>query len=249
MSAERDALRQRALLEALASRDDAGFDAVGLAAYRGNAGAAAARALEAAFPTVQQLIGDEAFGPVARALWRQHPPRRGDLAQWGAELPAFVAADPQLADVPYLADVACVDWAVHVAGTAADATLDPAALNRLAEHDAGALQLRLAPGAALIESPFPVAALWWAHRSEGDHRFAAARAALAAGEGEAAFVWRQGWRPVVEALDASTADFIRAVLRGASLAEALDAAPALDFETWLVGALQRQWLAGVEIRS
>lgn len=241
--------RQRRLLDALWTDGDAGFDPAGLAAYRGNAAATAARALAATFPTVAALVGDEGFALVARRLWRQAPPRRGDLAQWGDALPAFLAADAQLADTPYLADVARVDWAAHVAESAADATLDPGDIARLAEHDAGTLRLRLAPGATLVASPHPVAALWRAHHAPGDtgDRFAGARDALAAGCGETAFVCRPRWRADVAAVDVPTATFLRAVIDGATLGDALDVAPDLDFEAWLTGALPRGWLAGVEI--
>jgi hypothetical protein len=78
----------------------------GLQAYAANAGASAERALAASFPTVQALVGDEAFAGLARACWRALPPERGDLACFGAALPGFIEADTLLADVPYLADCA-----------------------------------------------------------------------------------------------------------------------------------------------
>lgn len=137
-----EAQRQRRLLAALWSRDDHGHDAVGLAAYRAHAGAAAERALAAACPTVQQLVGDAAFGVIARALWQAHPPLAGELAEWGGALPDWLAADPALADEPHLVDVARVDLALHRAESAADVHVDPACLQRLAESDPAALRLQ-----------------------------------------------------------------------------------------------------------
>ena len=106
-----------------------------LAAYRGNASAIAERALASAFPTVQQLLGDESFALLARALWHHAPPQRGDLACWGDALPGWIERDAQLADEPYLADVARVDWAVHTIEQAADVEPPAAGLALLAEHD------------------------------------------------------------------------------------------------------------------
>lgn len=237
--------RQQQLLQALWRGDETALAGPGLQAYRANAGAAAERALAAACPTVQQLVGDEAFAAIARRLWQQHPPQRGDLAQWGGALPAFLAADPALQDEPYLADVAHVDLAVHRAEMAADAALDPAALALLGEHEPEALWLRLAPGAALIVSAFPVAHIWQAHRRDDADRFAAVRAAFAAGVGDTAFVWRRGWRGDVVLLDNADVSFMQALLQGLSLGAALDAAPELDFNPWLQRALQLQWLADV----
>ncbi|WP_158289015.1 HvfC/BufC family peptide modification chaperone [Rubrivivax albus] len=251
MNVNSEAARQQRLLTALAGQtggEGGGFEIRGLAAYRANAAAAAERALAAACPTVQQLLGEETFAAVARRLWQAAPPTRGDLAQWGDGLPAWLAQDPALADEPFLADVARVDLAVHRAEMAPDAVIDPARLARLGDADAARLHLQLAPGAALLFSDHPVATIWQAHRSTATDRFAPVRAAIATGQGEPAFVWRQGWRGQVAALTPDQAVFTVAVLAGGSLADALDAAPTLDFETWLLQALGRQWLSDVEIR-
>ena len=92
----------------------------GLRAYRANAQATAARALAAAFPTVAALLCDETFNAVAARHWQLHPPERGDLAQFGTAFASALADDPQLSDLPYLADVARLDWAVHHCAMAAD---------------------------------------------------------------------------------------------------------------------------------
>src|SRR5690349_10791447 len=85
----REALRQRALVAAIrgASDDHGALDArsvePGLAAYRGNLGATAERALAAAFPTVQRSVGEIAFAALAREHAREVPPTLGDLGEWG----------------------------------------------------------------------------------------------------------------------------------------------------------------------
>jgi hypothetical protein len=98
----------------------------GLAAYQANGHDLAERALRAAYPVVAALVGGDSFATMACELWHRHPPVRGDLACWGDALPAFVDHNPQLADVPYLADVARVEWALHRAAGAPDAGADPA---------------------------------------------------------------------------------------------------------------------------
>ena len=256
MSAEREALRQRMLLRAL--RGDAGSAVLqgwlrndvaagrGLGAYRANAGAAAERALASAFPTVRQLMGEHDFAALARAHWQAAPPRECDLGRFGAALPAFIADSASLADEHYLADVARLDWAVHLAERAADAPAAAAGLALLAEGDPLRLVLRARPGTALVDSPHPVATIWLAHRSDAPDRFDAVRAAFAAGAGEHALVRREGWRAVVETLDAADAAFTHAVLDGVPLAAALHRAGAgFVFETWLVRALRDAWLVDV----
>ncbi len=252
MSHAAEVLRQRSLVRAL-WRDDAvarlrahvaGQEA-GLAAYRGNAAAVAERALSSAFPTVAALVGAESFAALAQGLWQQHPPTCGDLAQWGAELPAWLATLPGLASEPFLADSAALDWHVHRAAHAADAGLHAASFAQLAHVDPTELVLVLAPGAALVESVWPVASIWLAHQRPADdeHRFDGVRDALAQTRGESAFVWREGFTVCVAAIEAPQAAFTRTLMARGNLAQALDAAgDDFAFDIWLARALSAGWL-------
>jgi hypothetical protein len=256
-----EALRQQMLLRALWSdarpgiiagwlRDGPQRSTRGLQAYRANAGALAERALGAAFPTIALLVGEESFAALARALWHAQPPLRGDMAAWGAALPDFIAAAPQLADEPYLADVARLDWAVHQAEQAADSDGAVEGLQHLAEGDPATLWLRLADGVALIASPHPVVSIWQAHRSQAQDRFAAVREAFACGQGEQALVHRQGFKVRVAAVPAPTAVFMQALLAGAPLGHALDeAGGGFAFDACLAQALQQHWLLAIDLRG
>jgi Putative DNA-binding domain len=249
----REALRQQMLLRAL-WRDDAalqgwtrGPSARGLAAYRSNAGALAERALGSAYPTLAALVGAESFAALARHFWHEHPPVRGDVGEWGAGLPAFIADSEQLAGEQYLADSARLDWAVHVATRAPDASAAwPPALDALATTEPTQLRLQLSPGAAVVDSRWPIVTIWQAHH--GDEPFDNVRAAFAAERAETALVWRDdGFAIHVEATDSSAdAAFTAASIDGRSLAAALDAAGAtFSFERWLERALRSRWLVSL----
>jgi hypothetical protein len=260
---DREAQRQQQLLRALWRDGDAADDVLawlrgaparqqrGLQAYRVNAAVSAERALAAAYPTVGALIGTESFAALARDLWRQQPPERGDLGEWGAALPAFIADSEALAGEPYLADSARLDWLVHVAFRAANAPDVPPALDALATQAPDALAMRLRPGTAVQASDWPVASIWLAHQPGTDGaddggRFAAARDALAAGRAECALVWRDGHEVRVEAIDRAAAAFTAALLGGASLAAALDTAgDGFAFDQWLVRALRQRWIVAL----
>ncbi len=253
-----EALRQQMLVRALWRDAPSGVlsgwlsdfvpPARGLAAYRANAGASAERSLAAAFPTIEQLVGAESFAALARAFWHAHPPQRGDLAEFGETLPAFIAGSASLADEPYLADSARLDWAVHRAEHAADPVVEPAGLERLAQHEPARLTLRLQPGMALVSSAHPIATVWQAHRSVAADRFAPVRAAFAAAAAEHALVWRDGWRARVQPIPSPEAAFTHALLEGASLAHALQAAgDGFDFEPWLLESLRERRIAGAAL--
>ncbi|HEX6722267.1 MAG TPA: hypothetical protein VF107_11905, partial [Burkholderiaceae bacterium] len=159
-----------------------------------------------------------------------------------------IERDAQLADEPYLADVARVDWAVHKVEHAADVEQMPVGLALLGESDPAQLRLRLRPGLALVASRWPVVTIWQAHRRGDADRFAPVRAALAAGRAEHALIARAGWRAQVDALDAGDAAFTAALLRPVPLGQALEDAEhaAFSFERWLQRALTHQWLQAVE---
>lgn len=231
-----------------------------LAVYQANAAASAQSALAASYPTVQALMGDAPFANLARVLWHRRPPTRGDLAWFGSALPDFMADDEQLADFPYLPDVARLDQALAQAESAADITLDAASLALLSDAEPADITLVLAAGAAVLPSVWPIVTLYQAHQAPrpteprpatsgwGQSKaspFAKARAALSAGTCETAFVWRAGWKARVVALSAPESQFLSALLASRSLATALEGAgPGFDFAACLQSGLQQGWLMG-----
>jgi hypothetical protein len=213
----------------------------------------AERSLRAAYPVIDMMIGAQSFNALARDLWHSHPPGRGDLALWGEALPAFLAGSDQLADTPYLADVARTEWALHQAAHAADALPDPASFARLATEDPNTLSLALAPGTAVISSHYPVASLVLAHRCNTPTLKEAAQR-LQRGTAESALVWRSGLRPQIDLCTSVGAALVQHLLHGLSLDRALDAALAsdppdngesFDFSAWLTHAVTSQLVIGV----
>lgn len=249
------AAQQQALLNALLAwpADDAMKEVAslahppclrGLKAYQANGHALAERAMQAAYPVLAQLLGEESLGALARVFWHAHPPECGDVARWGGGLADFVQASEQLADEPYLADVARVEWALHQSASAADAALDSASFALLTRHDAHALRLRLAPGCALVSSRWPVVSIITAHQNASPTLEEAGRR-LRAGLAECAVVWRQGLRSQLAACNPAEATFVQAVLAGASLLSALECSGGLALDQWLPAAVQSGLVVGV----
>jgi len=227
----------------------------GLRAYRANAQALCVTALQSCFPALQQLMGEENFSHLARDFWQARPPVRGDLAQWGNELPAYLIQVPQLQEMlldhAYLPDVAKLEWALHTAATASDAALVVQSFQLLASHDPRQLRLLLSSGCAVLSSEYPVVALVQLHDERATAAHELARQSIADAEPQTALVWRQGFRPMLAEVDAASATLIEASLQGESLADALDAAlslrPDFDFNTWLSESAQKGLLLGAAL--
>jgi len=215
----------------------------GLKAYKNNAFSLAGRTLQAAYPVMAQLLGDEAFALLARDFWHAHPPVRGDLAQWGAELGDWVQGHAQLAAESYLGDVARVEWALHQAASAADLATQPATFALLSTTEPDQLTLQLSSGTRVITSAYPVASIVTAHL-HGNPTLEAVGARLRAGEGESAVVWRQGFKPQVASCSAAEAAFVLALQSGASLLSALEQVSDFDFNPWLSSAVQSGLVLG-----
>ncbi|MEP6791064.1 MAG: DNA-binding domain-containing protein [Ramlibacter sp.] len=208
----------------------------GLMAYRSNASELAQRVLAAAYPVLVQLLEEDNFGHLARGFWRQCPPLRGDMAQWGGELAAHIETLAQLTDEPYLPDVARAEWALHQLATAADAPQDAGSFALLSERDPAQFTLLLAP-AQCIASSHPVASIITAHL-EGQPPLEEAGRLLREGAAQTALAWRQGLRPRLRCTLPGEVKFIAALQGRASLADSLARAEELDFNQWLAAAAQ-----------
>lgn len=241
-------LEQSMLLQALAGQTSSAYNPRGLQVYQANGAMLAERTLASTYPVIAQLMGEASFEPLARHFWQQHPPQRGDMGQWGLQLPEFLATAPQLADEPFLADVARIEWALHRSASAHDSALDAASFALLSSADeTRPVGLAISPGVYLLASNYPVASIINAHLS-GQPTLGEAAAMLSLEQGEYALVWRQGYKPKVRSISAAEHCLINALANGVAVDAALDEAshiePAIDFNTWLGQAVQTGLVTG-----
>ncbi len=232
-----EAERQQRLLAAILAPQPHEAPTRGLATYRANAVALADRALGAACPTVAAMLGPDDLHQLAREFIRAHPPERGDIGEWGDDLPEFIAAHTGLTEWPWLADCARLDLAVHRAERAADEAFDASTLALLGEAEPDDLFIVPLAGTAVIDSRWPIVTIHAAHH--GGAGLDTARAALADGVAEPALVRRAGLRAVVQSLEPSAAGFWQALLACVALGPALaQAGPSFDFRAWLADVVR-----------
>lgn len=152
-----DALRRPAGAPASGLRD--ARDLARFEVYRASFEANLGHALRDTYPVVNRLVGEDYFGQVARAYLRAHPSHSGDIHAFGAEFESFLAAQDSARDLPYLPDVARLEWLAHQAFHATDATqLRLAALAELPPDSYA--DLCLLPCVRLMRSEFPVHRIW-----------------------------------------------------------------------------------------
>ncbi|MEO3428254.1 DNA-binding domain-containing protein [Pelagibius sp. CAU 1746] len=129
--------------------------------YRNNMMVSLIEALEATFPAVKRLVGADFFKAAAKVYIRQAPPRSPVLLLYGETFGDFLDGFEPAAGVPYLGDVARLEWARVAAYHAADA--EPLPIERLAAVPQGLLtetRFTLHPSLRLVSSKYPAASLW-----------------------------------------------------------------------------------------
>lgn len=212
--------------------------------YRNNVVAAATGALGDTFPAVRALVGDEFFRATARAYLDATPPRSPLLFRYGATFGDFLETFPPAARVPYLGDVARLEYARLQAYHAADvAPLEIAALSAIPADEVAGVTFDIHPAVSLIRSSFPVVSLWAASTglmSSDDVDVTRAEDGLTA---------RPGLDVDTRILPAGGAAFVEALLDGRTLGDAAESAmaaePAFELSEHLAGLFE----AGVFTRA
>ena len=129
--------------------------------YRHNVYANLRGALKDIYPVILAIVGEAFFHCAADQFVQAHPSRSGDLNQFGGEWAAFLGTYLHAADIPYLPDVARLEWAWHLAFHAGDAPpFDLARLAALPAEEHGSLCFTLHPTVQLLKSNFPVMRIW-----------------------------------------------------------------------------------------
>jgi hypothetical protein len=188
--------------------------------YRNNVKASLSAALAARFPVVERLVGDEFFTAMALVFIERDPPRSPVLAEYGAAFANFLEGFDPAADLPYLPDIARLEWSRHAAFHSADASA--ADLGRLAElppEALGSVRLGLHPAMAVIASPWPIVSVWTTNTYD-----ATPEAPAADWTGETALVTRPHLEVLLHRLPPGADRLVTEVARGVALGVAAEAA-------------------------
>lgn len=136
--------------------------------YRNNVVVSLSKALAEAFPALEALLGPQNFGVLAREFVRTHAPSSPLMAQYGAEMPAFLQSFPHTKTMGYLPDVARLEQALRQSYHAADAApADLSALATLTPEDIAATRVSLSPATIVLQSQWPALQVWHFARGTG----------------------------------------------------------------------------------
>jgi hypothetical protein len=199
-----------------------------VAIYRNTVFANYRNALGASYRIVSLLVGKPFFDAAVDAYVHAHPSTGGDLNAYGDRFGEFLATYPHAQDLPYLPDVARLEWAVDEASRAADPEGSPeallAALGAIPAERVTAQRFILDPSCRFIASSHPVLRIWQVHQPE----FEGDPAVAFDGRIDRLLVRREGEGVTIERLADGDFALLRALDDGADLAAALEAATTAD---------------------
>jgi hypothetical protein len=216
------------------------FAQPGFAVYRNTVHKGCIDALQANYPAVTRLVGDEWMRAAAAEFARVHRPASPMLLEYGAQFAAFLEGFGPAAELPYLARVARLDrfW-TEAHGARDEEPLEPARVAALTQD--GLACTRLRPHASARWAWFdemPIFTLWSRNRhadaGHGDLEW----------RGEGALVVRPADSVQSMALGRVDVAFLDACAAGRALGDAAVAALAADRDADLAQTMARLLSAG-----
>lgn len=209
-----------------------------LAIYRNNTQLGLTEALRDGYPVVNKLVGTEFFNQLARSFIRRHPPKAGCLLSFGEQFADFIATFEPAASLPYLPDMARLEWYWHEAFHEADATA--LELARLAKVDPTAynkLGFTLHPSVRLLASDYPILKIWQSNQAgyEGDDR-------INLDEGVChLLIYRKQWDVVIIPLPEADYQFMNLLAMQLTLIQAVEQVM-VKAQSFPVQAVLQRWI-------
>ncbi|HTK90536.1 MAG TPA: DNA-binding domain-containing protein [Verrucomicrobiae bacterium] len=144
-----------------------------LGIYRHHVRTSLTAVLKDAYPVVCRLVDDRFFGYAADAYIRDEPPTEPRLFAYGGGFADFLAGFPPCHGLPYLPDVARLEWALHTAShapavRAPDGPALAGALETLIRDERTRIVFAVDPSVRYLVSPHPVDRIWRANQPDAD---------------------------------------------------------------------------------
>lgn len=135
-----------------------------LAVYRNNYRQSLIEALESTYPVILRLIGSELFRAIASEYVDDRPPANASLLYYGDAFPDHLEQHSSCQQLPYLADVARIEW--HYIQCFHGPDSDVITMHDLLAIDEDLLaqvQFVMHPSCRLLDSAFPSLDIWQAN--------------------------------------------------------------------------------------
>lgn len=223
-------------------RDNGLSGARRLQVYRHNMRSALTAALASVYPVTQRLVGEEFFRFAAEAYIRNNPSHSGNIQDYGGAFPLFLGTYTPAVSLPYLGDVAALEWRrLETALAPPHLPMDLEALAAVPKELQPELHFHHQPAARALSSRFPILSIWEFCQEEepqGELHLE--------GPGECVLFARPRLDVTMRRLSLGEYGFLQALCRGdtflAACHEALAVEPGFDVERRFANLVQEEIL-------
>jgi hypothetical protein len=172
-------------------------------------------ALADAFPAVAHVIGHGAFHTLTGRYMNERPPLYYNINDVGAGLPAFLRSNVPTADLPFLPDLAELEWSLVEAFNAhAKPAVDAMQLASLGIDDWDRVVLHLHAGLGVLTSAWPIREIWEARETPVESIDIDLE-----NRPDQVLIHRSGFQVRCESIDAGEAFALTEIQRGRALGE------------------------------
>lgn len=203
--------------------------------YRNNIVGSLTKAMQATYPLIEKLTGEDFAAGLFRSFVLAHPPQEACLARYGGGLDGFIKGFAPAMGLPYLADIARLEWAMNEAYYAPDdRPLTPAGLQNVPMDELADMVLPLRASVRILESRWPLVGIrdfcLKENRDESE--------TLDLDQGRCRImVYRPNLSAEIVVLDLAEHAFLWSLQTGKTLGDALEAVldgfPGFDFQGFL----------------
>ena len=217
--------------------------------YQDNIIVGLGKVMAASFPITLALVGQAFFDSMARAFILAHPPVQGCLTWYGTGFDVFIEHYESAQSLPYLADIVCMEIAMHESYYAADdMPLSLEALARVVPDRLPEIILRPRASMRIIRSRYPINAIrMMCEQSDGRDD---GRTLDIESGGECIMIYRPVLKTEILVIQPDEYDMLAKLMAHMPLSEAVEAIlqthPAFDFQQFLTRFLGLGVLAALD---
>lgn len=195
--------------------------------YRNNRAMSLIDSLRSTYPAVCKLTGEAFFGAAARSYIDRYPPPGPVMAEFGSEFSAHLQTLPNSEKVPYLADVAKLEWRWLQCYHSADAAvLELSALAQLSGDEITDVSLVCHPALFAMKSAWPIGSIWTVC-TQGEQTTVSA-ASVDMKQAECVVITRPGIQVLTNIVPEPGWVFLNALQTGSSIGDAAELALQTD---------------------
>lgn len=213
------------------------------AIYRNNRNETLTNTLKNTYPVCLKLVGERFFNAMAKAYILNNASYSPTLDQYGNVYPSFIQTYEPVSALPYLADIAKLEWARMQISIGPDQNaINYAGFANINTQFATSMVFELPVNSILMQSDYPILDIW--QLNQGDF-CGNSRVDLSQG-GVKLIIWRKDWELLMEAVSAPQWDLLTLIAQGMTL-EAIcqaEVGESLNIQALLPELIAKSWITG-----